>query len=101
MQNSRLLVALAYIFWIPSLYIVLSEKRKEEFVGFHGGQAFLLWLVIFVAFFATRGLVNFIWSFYYWPYLDWLEILVAFVLWGYAVYCGIRSYQGINFKIFH
>jgi len=98
-MNNKTLAAAAYILWIPSLYIVLTEKRKEEFVGFHGGQALVLWTLIFLAFFLTRALVNLIWSFIYIPYLDLLEILVASVGWGYAVACGIRSYQGTMFTI--
>ena len=87
--------------WIPSLYIVLSEKRKGEFIGFHGGQALLLWTGIFVIFFAVRLLVNLIWSFFYIPYLDLIEVLVAFGLWGYALYCGLRAYQGLTFELPH
>jgi len=96
-----MLSALAYIFWIPSLYIVLTEKRKEEFVGFHGGQALLLWTAIFILFFAVRFLVNLLWSVFYIPYLDLLEVLAGAVMWGYAVYCGYRSFRGQTFKIPH
>ena len=96
-----MLSALAYIFWIPSLYIVLTEKRKEEFVGFHGGQALLLWTAIFILFFAVRFLVNLIWSVYYVPYLDLLEVLAGAAMWGYAVYCSYRSFRGQTFKIPH
>ncbi|MDD4179380.1 MAG: hypothetical protein PHH14_04970 [Candidatus Margulisbacteria bacterium] len=98
-MNNKTLAAAAYILWIPSLYIVLTEKRKEDFVGFHGGQALILWTLIFLAFFLTRALVNLVWSVIYIPYLDLLEIMVASVAWGYAVACGIRSYQGAMFKI--
>ncbi|MGB9612580.1 MAG: hypothetical protein ACPL4K_00130 [Candidatus Margulisiibacteriota bacterium] len=101
MTNSRVLAALAYIAWIPSLYIVLSEKRQEEFVGFHGAQALVLWTVIFIVYFAVRFLVNLVWSFYYFPYLDLLEVLTGFGWWGYALYCGVRCYLGQNFIIFH
>lgn len=91
--RDKTLVFLAYILWIPSLYIVLTEKRKEEFVGYHGGEALVLWLKIFLAFFAVRFLVNFIWGFYYLPGLELLEVVAAMGLWGYAVYCGWRCYQ--------
>ena len=91
-----MLAALAYILWIPSLYIVLSEKRKGEFIGFHGGQALLLWTGIFITFFAVRLLVNLIWGFYYIPYLDLVEVLAASGLWGYAFYRGLRAYRGMS-----
>lgn len=100
-MNDRTLAALAYILWIPSLYVVLTEKRKEEFLGFHGGQALLLWTLIFIGFFLIRFLVNLVWRFFYVPYLDMLEALFAFAAWGYAVYCGFRSLQGLTFRIPH
>jgi len=98
-KKERVLAALAYILWVPSLYLLLSEKRQEEYLGYHGGQAFVLWLAIFLIFFATRFLVNFIWSYYYLPYLDFLEVFVALGLWGYAVYCGARCLRAVNFRI--
>jgi hypothetical protein len=54
-----------------------------------------------IIFFAIRTLINLFWRFYYWPYLDLLEWLAATGLWGYALYCGVRSYFGIEFKIPH
>jgi uncharacterized membrane protein len=100
-MKDKTLAALAYILWIPSLYIVLTEKRRDEFVGFHGGQALVLWTGIFLIFFAVRFLVNLIWSFFYIPYLDVLEILTGAGLYGYACYCGWRCYQEIAFKVPH
>lgn len=99
--SDRFLAAAAYIFWVPSLYIVLTDKRRAEFIGFHGGQALILWTVIFIIFFAVRFLVNLIWSVFYIPYLDIIEILTGASLYGYAVYCGWRAYQGADFKIPH
>ncbi|MDD5594264.1 MAG: hypothetical protein PHG97_05955 [Candidatus Margulisbacteria bacterium] len=98
-MRDKTLAALAYVLWIPSLYIVLTEKRRDEFVGFHGSQALVLWTGIFIVFFAVRFLVNLIWSFFYVPYLDVLEILTGTVLYGYALYCGYRCYQGLSFRI--
>lgn len=100
-QNSKLLAALAYVAWIPSLYIVLTESRRDEFVGFHGAQALLLWTIIFLSFFAMRFLVNLVWSLIYIPYLDLLEVVVGMGMWGYAVTCGMRCFQGMTFSIPH
>ena len=96
-----MLAALAYIAWIPAIYIVLTEKRREDFVGFHGAQALLLWMIIFISFFGTRFLVNLVWNFIYIPYLDLLEVIVGMGMWGYAVTCGIRCAQGLTFNIPH
>lgn len=100
-MRDKTLAAAAYIFWVPSLYIVLTEKRKDPFVGFHGGQALLLWTFIFGIFFLLRFLVNLLWSFIYVPYLDLIEVLGAITMGIYAVYCGWRCFQGQDFKIPH
>jgi uncharacterized membrane protein len=101
MQSSKLTAALAYVFWVPAIYIVLSKLRKDEFTGFHGGQALLLWLIIFAGFFTLRWLVNLVWGLYYIPYLDLIEVLFASAAWGYAVACGYRCAQGEVFRLPH
>jgi uncharacterized membrane protein len=98
-MSDKLLAVFAYLFWIPALYIVLSEKRREKFVGFHGGQALILWTVIFLIFFAVRLLVNLVWGFFYVPYLEALEILTGAGLYGYALYCGWRCWRGRSFEL--
>ena len=98
-MKDKTLASLAYILWIPSLYIVLTEKRRDEFVGFHGGQALILWSAIFIIFFAVRFVVNLVWSFYYLPFLDVIEVLTGSLFYCYALYCGYRSFLGQTFKI--
>ena len=95
----KTLATLAYALWIPALYIVLTDKRKDEFAGWHGGQALWLWTLIFIGFFALRFCVNLIWSFFYIPYLDLIEVLFASAAWGYALTCAYRCYQGERFRI--
>ncbi len=98
-MKDKTLAALAYVLWIPSLYIVLTEKRRQEFIGYHGGQALIMWSAIFVIFFAVRFLVNLVWSFLYIPYLDTLEVLTGALGYGYALYCGYRCLLGQTFKL--
>jgi uncharacterized membrane protein len=97
--SDKALASLAYGLWIPSLYIVLTEKRHDEFVGFHGGQALLMWSAIFIIFFAVRFLVNLVWSVFYIPFLDTIEVITGAISYGYALYCGYRCYLGQSFKI--
>ncbi len=99
-MKDKTLAALAYILWIPSLYIVLTEKRHQDFVGYHGGQALVMWSAIFVIFFAVRFLVNLVWSLFYIPYLDTLEVLTGALAYGYALYCGYRCLRGEVFKLY-
>lgn len=98
-MKDKTLAALAYILWIPSLYIVLTEKRHKDFVGYHGGQALVMWSAVFVAFFAVRFLVNLIWSVFYIPYLDTLEVVTGALAYGYALYCGYRCWLGQTFRL--
>jgi uncharacterized membrane protein len=100
-MKDKTLAALAYALWIPSLYIVLTPRRRAEYLGFHGGQALLLWTGIFVIFFTVRFLVNLIWSVFYIPFLDTLEVVTGTALWGYALYCGYRCLVGIEFRLPH
>jgi uncharacterized membrane protein len=97
--NDRILASSAYIFGIPALYIVLTDLRKKEFIGGHGAQALVLWIVYFVTFFAIRSLVNLAWLIRYIPYLDWMETLAVVIMGAYAVYCGFRSFRGEAFRI--
>ena len=100
-MKDKIFAALAYIFWVPSLYIVLTEKKREGFIVSHAEQALLLWIYIFLIFFALRFLINLLWSVFYIPYLELTEVLAGAGLWGYAVYCGYRSSLGLSFKIPH
>ncbi len=100
-MRDKTLAAAAYILWVPSLYIVLTEKRRDPFVGPHGSQALLLWTFFFVIFFLLRYLVNLIWSYSYIPYLDLVEVAGAAAMGIYAIYCGWRCYRGQAFRIPH
>ncbi|MBI5400253.1 hypothetical protein HZB07_06600 [Candidatus Saganbacteria bacterium] len=99
--KNNFLVAAAYLFGIPALYIALTDWRKKDYVGFHGGQALVLWCWFFVIFFAVRLLVDLVWGFSYIPILIWLERLTVLALGGYAVYCAYRAFYGQIFKIPH
>ena len=98
-MKEKILAALAYVLFVPGLYIVLSDWRKKECVGYHGGQALLFWTAIFISFFFVRFLVNLVWLLIYIPYLDLLETLTAVAFYGYALKCAWRAYQGETFVI--
>ncbi|MBN2058334.1 MAG: hypothetical protein JW782_06025 [Candidatus Saganbacteria bacterium] len=89
--KDSILVASAYLFGIPALYIVLTDLRKKEYIGFHGGQALLLWCCFFIIFFGQRALAD--------PGQEWIEQTVLIVLGAYAVFCAYRSFIGVVFRI--
>jgi uncharacterized membrane protein len=98
-DEDKMLAGAAYAVGIPSLYIILTEKRKEKFTGFHGTQALFYWVAFIVFWVAARVLRDFIWSFAYLPFLDSLISLIGLILWLYALYCGYRAYIGEYFKV--
>ena len=95
----RVLIASSYVFAFPSLYIILSEKRKETALAFHAAQAMFLWMFIAAALVFLRIGVNYILSNINIPLLDKLVGFVSFILWLYAVYCAILFLLGKDVKI--
>jgi uncharacterized membrane protein len=98
-MSERILVSSAYLFGIPALYIVLTAKKKDDYIRRHGSQAFLLWVLYFVIFFLARFLIDWQWSRAYSPQLDKIEILLVALMGFYAIFCGYRSLLGKEFRI--
>lgn len=98
--DDRILAGFAYAAFFPSLYIILSEKRKDAFVGYHGAQAMFLWIGILVVWIGIRVFLNFIDSIgIYFSLLDSLSSILIFLSWIYALYCGFKAYNGDYFDI--
>ncbi|MFA5034767.1 MAG: hypothetical protein WC500_03190 [Candidatus Margulisiibacteriota bacterium] len=100
-MKDKTLAVLCYLTWVPSIYLVLTEKRRNDYLNYHARQALLLWTIIFVVFFAARMIVNSIWLIYYVPHLEVIETSVGFASFIYAAYCARRCYLGVPFTIPH
>lgn len=99
-SDDRILAGFSYAVGFPAIYIILSEKRRDAFVGFHGAQAMFLWIAIAAAWIGIRLFLNLLDSVgIYFSLLDSLSGLVIFALWIYALYCGFRAYNGDYFDI--
>jgi uncharacterized membrane protein len=99
-SDDRILAGFAYAVGFPSLYIILSEKRKDPFVGYHGTQAMFLWIAILVIWIGIRVFLNFLDSVgIYFALLDSLSSMLIFALWIYSLYNGFRAYNGDSFDI--
>jgi len=99
-NEDRMLAGLAYgIPVIVAIYIILTEKRREKFAGFHGSQALFLWIGIIIGWIVLRVLLDLLWSIVYVPFFGPLITLVGLGLWLYALYCGYRAYTGEYFAI--
>jgi hypothetical protein len=95
----RILAASAYFFGIPALYIVLTENRNKGYLGYHGAQAFFLWGMMLIVFFALRFYIDWMWSRRFIPQLEKLEMLAVAVMGAYVLYCGGRCLFGRVFRI--
>jgi uncharacterized membrane protein len=99
-SDDKIFAGFAYAVAFPSLYIILSEKRKDSFVGYHGAQALFLWIGILAAWIGMRVFLNFLDSVgISFAFLDSISSIVVFFLWIYALYCGFRAYNGDYFDI--
>ena len=58
--DDRMLAGFSYAVGFPAIYIILSEKRKDAFVGYHGAQAMFLWIGIMVLWIGMRVFLNFL-----------------------------------------
>lgn len=90
--EDKVLAAGAYAFFIPSLYIVLTKKRRNKLLSFHAAQALFLWLSILLIFILLRTALSLIWALAYLPFLEWLANLGRLLILSYALYCGSRVF---------
>lgn len=97
--GDKVLIASSYCFALPSLYIILSEKRKNEKLAFHASQALLLWIAIIIMLVLIRLFVYFVLSNFNVPLLDKLPGFASFVFWLYAVYRAISFLLGKNARM--
>ena len=99
-HEDRVLAGAAYAVGIPAIYIIMTEKRKDEFVGMHGVQAMFYWVGLMVAWIGLRVFLSLLDSIgIYFALLDSLSSLAVFLLWVYALYFGFRAYMGETFEI--
>ncbi len=98
--DDRLLAGFSYAVGFPAIYVILSEKRKDAFVGYHGAQAMFMWIGIMVLWIGIRVFMNFLDSLgISFAILDSLASIAIFCLWIYALYCGFRAYNGDYFDV--
>jgi len=99
-NEDKMLSGAAYAFPVlVAIYIILTDKRKDKFTGFHGSQALFLWIGIVIGWIVLRVFIDLIWSIIYVPFFGPLVTLVGMALWIYALYCGYRAYMGEYFTI--
>ena len=98
-DEDKMLCAASYAIGVPALYIILTDKRKDKFAGFHGTQALFFWIAFIVIWVVMSVILNIIFNIVYLPFLNSLANLLLLFIWLYALYCGYRAYMGEMFSI--
>jgi len=97
-NEDKLLSASAYLFFIPSLFIILTDKRKVDFNAFHAAQALLVWLAFIAVMVLFRVLLGYIWPSVYFP-LVYFKRLISLAFGGYMLYCAGKAIYGDQYSI--
>jgi len=98
-NENKLLAAAAYAFFIPSLYIALTDKRKQKFLAFAAAQSIILWIVYILIFIVLRILLNLIWTISYFPILNQIVLFIKLTMWGYALFLASKAIKGESHPI--
>jgi uncharacterized membrane protein len=94
-QTSRVIAALAYPIWIIALVIVLTDMKRDPYLGHHGRLALfwaLAWVIVFFGWGLVAGLPLLHWLFLFYPFL-WPAFVVS------SIYYAVQTYQGRAFSI--
>ncbi|OGC07732.1 hypothetical protein A2526_00245 [candidate division WOR-1 bacterium RIFOXYD2_FULL_36_8] len=55
-NKNPILCATAYLFFMPTLYIILTDRRKNKYNAFHASFALILWMVLITIFMLIRAI---------------------------------------------
>ena len=95
----RLTAAAAYLLFIPALYIILTEKRKNEYLALHASQALFYWTFSFVILVAIRIAVDYIMVRVYIRPFEVILPAVMLAIWIYSLYCSFLAVLGRQINI--
>jgi len=99
LNEDKILAAAAYAFFIPSLYIILTEKRKSKFLSYAAAQSILLWIMYLMIFILLRITLNLIFKISYSPIIDQAVIIIKLIMWGYALFLAGWAIRGESHPI--
>lgn len=90
--EDKTLVLLSYGIFFPSLVILMSDKKKDQFLAYHAWQSLVLWIAMIIVYAVINFIFSFLWFFFFIPIID-------LAIWLYAWYCGYEAFQGKYVKI--
>ena len=91
--EDKLFAACSYMFFVPALFIALTDKRKFTYEATHAAQAILLWIAIAASYIIIRIVYSLLSGFWYFIVYDLIVKSAHFALWIFAVYCGLKAYR--------
>ena len=95
----RLTAAAGYLLFFPALYVILTEKRKNEYLALHSSQALFYWAFSFILLLAIRIAVDYVMVR---TYIRPFESILPITMWGiwlYSLYCCFLALLGRQISI--
>ncbi len=90
----RLLVVLSYILFFPAFNIIFTERRRNEELAFHAGQAMFLWMSMIFVVASLRISLGIIFPEADIAFAGYFVSLLSFVFWAYAIKCSFMFLMG-------
>lgn len=95
----RLLIVFSYILFFPSFSIIFTDRRRDEQMAFHAGQAMFLWLGFFAAMIALKALAAAGSLHMNMSFLGRMSGVLFFVFWLYTLKCSFVFLMKKNVRI--
>ena len=97
--SERILAAISYVLFFPSFKIILTERRKNNYLAFHAARSFLLWIAFLVSIVLLKTVVHFLARNLGLYFLGKSIALYAFIFWAYTIYCGYKVMRDQDINI--
>ncbi|MFA5104999.1 MAG: hypothetical protein WC527_07495 [Candidatus Margulisiibacteriota bacterium] len=97
--SEKALVVFSYILFFPSFSIIFTDRRMDEQLAFHGGQAMFLWLFMIIVVVALKALAA--WGSVYIDvsFLGIFSSILFFAFWLYVLKCSFVFLMGKSVNI--
>jgi len=95
----RLLVVFSYVLFFPSFSIILTDRRMNEQLAFHAGQAMFLWLFMILVIIVLKALAAFGSAYVNMSFLGVFSGVLFFVFWLYTLKCSFVFLMGKKVNI--
>lgn len=95
----KLVIAFGYVFFFPTLSIILSDRRKNPVLALHAAQGFVLWSFILAGIVSLRLCINQILLTADIPFIDKTVTVFFVLIWFYSIKCAFLFLMGKAVRI--